>query len=71
MLFKNIFKILYYNLESSFTFMARLVRSASRLVRQERASLVFELTRWVSRAELGSLHERAAASRLSSFPPLK
>jgi hypothetical protein len=45
--------------------MARLVGSASRLASQERAepSLVFELARWASRAELGSLHERAAASQ--------
>jgi hypothetical protein len=49
--------------------MPRLVGSASRLASQERAepSLVFELARWVSREELGSLHERA---ELVSFPPL-
>jgi hypothetical protein len=54
--------------------MPRLVGSASRLASQERAepSRFFELVRWASRAELGSLHERAAASRaeLGSFPPL-
>jgi hypothetical protein len=54
--------------------MPRLVDSASRLASQERAepSRFFELVRWASRAELGSLHERAAASRaeLGSFPPL-
>jgi hypothetical protein len=49
--------------------MPRLVgsasRLASRLASQERAepSRFFELVRWASRAELGSLHERAAASR--------
>jgi hypothetical protein len=42
-------------------FMARLVGSAS----SERAepSLFSELVRWASRAELSSLHERAATSR--------
>jgi hypothetical protein len=59
--------------------MARLVGSASRLASPERAepSLFSELARWASRAELGSLRERAAASRaepsrarLGSFPPL-
>jgi hypothetical protein len=45
-----------------------------RLASQERAepSLSCKLARWASRAELGSLHERAAASRarLGSFAPL-
>ena len=54
--------------------MPRLVGSASRLASQERAepSRFFELVRWASRAELGSLHERAATSRarLGSFPPI-
>jgi hypothetical protein len=54
--------------------MPRLVGSARRLASQEQAepSRFFELVRWASRAELGSLHERAAASRaeLGSFPPL-
>ena len=54
--------------------MPRLVGSASRLARQERAepSRFFELARWASQAELDSLHERAAASwaELGSFPPL-
>jgi hypothetical protein len=54
--------------------MPRLVGSASRLASQERAepSRFFELVRWASRAELGSLHERAEPSRtrLGSFPPL-
>jgi hypothetical protein len=42
-------------------FMARLVGSASRLASQERAEpgRFFEFARWASRAELGSLHERA------------
>jgi hypothetical protein len=50
MLFKIILKILYYNLESKFTFMAKLVGSASRLAGQERAapSRFFELARWAS-----------------------
>jgi hypothetical protein len=45
--------------------MAGLVGSASRLASPERAepSLYFELVRWASRAELGLLCERAAASR--------
>jgi hypothetical protein len=45
--------------------MPRLVDSASRLASQERAepSRFFQLVRWASRAELDSLHERAAASR--------
>jgi hypothetical protein len=54
--------------------MARLVGSESRLASPERAepSRFSELARWASRAELGSLRERAAASRarLGSFPPL-
>jgi hypothetical protein len=45
--------------------MARLVGSASRLTSPERAepSRFSELDRWASLAELGSLCERAAASR--------
>jgi hypothetical protein len=45
--------------------MAGLVGSASRLASPERAepSRFSELARWASRAELGSLRERAAASR--------
>jgi hypothetical protein len=45
--------------------MARLVGSASQLASPEQAepSRFSELARWASRAELGSLRERAAASR--------
>ena len=54
--------------------MAGLIGSTSRLASPERAeqSRFFELARWASRAEFGSLHERAATSRarLGSFPPL-
>jgi hypothetical protein len=54
--------------------MSRLVGSASQLTSQERVEPLLQARQMgePSRAELGSLHERAAASRaeLGSFPPL-
>jgi hypothetical protein len=68
MLFK-IFKILYYNLESRFTFMVRLVGSAGRRASHEARSEPSRVAFPSSpdgRAELDSLHERTTASRTGS-----
>lgn len=60
------FYILYYNLENKFTFIVRLVGSASRLMIRQRADPADRLARGVSQTELGLILDHWP----SSFPHL-